>query len=260
MSVGIPGGRLLSLVLLAGLLAGCGRQTTAEHVQLFEQAQEVFNTAKTPDDYRKAAGMYQQLLDDGVVNGMVFYNQGNAFMRAGDLGRAIASYRQAMPYRPNDPLLLANYRAALEKGSHTPQAKPVLDGILFWQDWISYPSKFILVMGATIVTFLVALAVLLGTSNRILLGISVAMVVVTSIMTVSAVYDWYRFEIVKHGVLVVPSVTARKGNSMTYEPAFQQELREGTEFYVVEKRGDWLRIQMPGGAEGWIEAKDAVQF
>ena len=43
----------------------------------------------------------------------VLYNQGNAWMRAGATGRALAAYRQAQRYRPRDPYLAANLQNAL---------------------------------------------------------------------------------------------------------------------------------------------------
>ena len=47
--------------------------------------------AELPDGYWSAAKA-QEILDAGVTSGVVLYNQGNAFMRAGQTGRAIACY------------------------------------------------------------------------------------------------------------------------------------------------------------------------
>ena len=57
--------------------------------------------------------MYQAILDRGYVSGVVLYNQGNAFMRAGQRGRAVAAYRQARRYLGPDPFLEANLAYAL---------------------------------------------------------------------------------------------------------------------------------------------------
>ena len=52
-------------------------------------------------------------LDRGQISGAVLYNQGNAFMQAGQRGRAIAAYRQARRYLGPDLFLEANLAYAL---------------------------------------------------------------------------------------------------------------------------------------------------
>ena len=52
-------------------------------------------------------------------------------------------------------------------------------------------------------------------------------------------------------------VIVRKGNSTSYEPQFNQPLYEGVEFTLIERRGDWLRIELPDGNSGWISADQA---
>ena len=79
----------------------------------FLRALEIFDSAKTPADYRESAALLESLLSTGYRNGAVYYNLGNAYFRAGEYGRSIAAYRQAKPYRPRDPYLEANLRQAL---------------------------------------------------------------------------------------------------------------------------------------------------
>ena len=102
--------------LVIGLLAcaGCGRSASLDTARTFQRAQEVFDQAQSPEDYLKAAAIYESIRAGGVVSGAVLYNQGNAYMRAGQRGRAVAAYREATRYRPRDPYLLANLKFALQ--------------------------------------------------------------------------------------------------------------------------------------------------
>src|SRR5690606_32912817 len=93
--------------LLCLALAGCG-QVEPETTRQFQQAEELFRSAQSPADYLRVAALYQEILDRGTVSGVVLYNQGNAFVKAGEPARAIAAYRQAQRYRPQDPYLAAN--------------------------------------------------------------------------------------------------------------------------------------------------------
>ena len=250
------------LVLAAcGLIfagAGCRPGVDLETQRAFEDAQAAFDRAESSDDFLKVAGMYRQMLDSGIVSGAVLYNQGNAYMRAGHRGRAIAAYREAKRYRPNDPFLEANLNYCLVSEAGTGR-KPVLEYLLFWQDWIGYPAKF------RAVGMLGGLALVLGLAalyvRRRPLGIlTLGLLGLTVVAGVSAGYDWYRFDHTVHGVVTESEVVARKGNSTSYEPAFTEPLKEGTEFTLESRRGDWLLVRIAGNQEGWLPERSVVLY
>ena len=64
--------------------------------------------------------MYQSLLDRGIRSGAILYNQGNAFMKAGHRGQAIAAYLEAKRYLPRNPYLDANLRFAQGGARNSP--------------------------------------------------------------------------------------------------------------------------------------------
>jgi len=248
--------------LLAGaillLAAGCGRAPDAV-LQKFQAAQQAFDEAGSPEDFLRAASLYQEVLDAGFVSGAVLYNQGNAFMRAGQRGRAIACYRQAKRYRPTDSKLDYNLRSALKTPS-LKRKRAVIDYLLFWQDWISYGGKFRLMVCSGAITFVIGVIALYVGRRRLLAVLGWLGLLATLILSVSAAYDWYRFEVVRHGVVITDGAVARKGNAESYDRAFTQSLSEGTEFEAVEYRGDWLLIRLPGAKEGWVRSEEVVVY
>jgi len=251
---------IIAVVLLAPLVfSGCRQGADLELSKKFQAAQKAFDEASSPDEFLKVAALYQEIRDIDGISGAVLYNQGNAFMRAGRRGRAIAAYRQAERYRPNDPYLEANLRYALAAHDATPQRRPVVEYLLFWQDWCSYPAKFYLAAAVTIATFILGLISLL-TRRRLFTRLAIGGVVLVALLVFSAGYDWYRYDHLVHGVVVEDEVVARKGNGAGYEPAFTEPLPEGTEFRVVNRRGKWLLIRLPGDQEGWIEQGAAVVY
>ena len=137
--------------------------------------------------------------------------------------------------------------------------RPLVEHLLFWQNWMSYPAKFSLTAAVAGVTFLLGVAALFF-ARRALWRLAVAGLVVTALFAVSAGYDWYRFDGVRHGVVIRDEVVARKGNAQSYEPAFTEPLSEGTEFEVVDRRGDWMLIRLAGSQEGWIEDDSVVVY
>ena len=141
------------------LLSGCSRPLDLDSSRLFQEAEKTFAAAKSPDEFLKAAAMDQEILDRGQISGAVLYNQGNAFMQAAQRGRAIAAYRRARRYLGPDPLLEANLSYALGNQPAV-RRRPLVEYLLFWQDWLSYPDKFYLAAGCVGGTFLLAVAVL----------------------------------------------------------------------------------------------------
>jgi hypothetical protein len=227
--------------------------------QQFQAAQAAFDSAQTPEDFLRAAGLYQAILDGGCRSGAVLYNQGNAFMRAGQRGRAIACYRQAQRYRPRDPFLEHNLRYALGSASSSNE-RSMFDYIFFWQRWISHGAEFRLLAAVAAVTFLIGVAALLVQNRRWLVYVGWVGLAACCLIAASAAYNWYRFDAVQRGVIVTDEVVARKGNGDSYAPAFTQPLSEGTEFNVVEQRGQWLLIRLSGDKEGWVGEEDAVVY
>src|SRR5438105_2476236 len=109
----------------------------------FLRALEIFDAAKTREEYRESAALLESLSADGFQNGAVYYNLGNACVRAGEYGRAIAAYRKAKPYRPRDPYLDANLRQALSvaPGRLGEPPPPWWTHVLFSSGWLSFPEK-----------------------------------------------------------------------------------------------------------------------
>ena len=250
-------------VLTMMMVAGCSSAPDLETSRQFQEIEQAFTEASSPKEFEQVAGRYQQLINDGLQSGAVFYNQGNAWMRAGQHGRAIACYRQAQRFRPNDPYLSANLQNALNTvGLNTAVSdnSGILGYLFFWQNWFSYAAKF------TVTTVLLAL--LLGClllaqfthyrTTFLRCGLTAGFLFI--LMAASTARDWRQFEPLKHGVITADEVVARKGNSDSYEPAFTESLPEGTEFIVIDQRADWLQVQLQDALSAWIPLRSATVY
>lgn len=241
------------------LLSGCSRSIEPRQVEQFQAAQKAFDAAAKPEEFVAVAAMYQELLDppNNLVSGEVYYDLGNAWMRAKQPGRAIAAYRQAQRYLPRDVHLEENLREALKADPNA--QRPIVETIMFWQNWLSYPEKFYLATAAVGLTLALAVAALFWPGRmlrRLILGLAAVSLLAIS----SALYDAWRFDYVEHGVTLEAEVVARKGNAESYEPALTENLPEGTEFRLIDRRPNWLLIRLPGGQGGWIAEQSAVLY
>ena len=238
------------------------RQLFDEATALFDQAGQVSGT--DPDKaralFRQAALGYERLIiQDGIENGRLYYNIGNAWFQAEDLGRAILNYRKALQYMPNDPNLRQNLKYARNKRLDNiaePQKTKVFQTLFFWHYDLSTPVK-ILVFGILFVLVWIV-AGIRRLLNRPVFGWPFLLAVaLTVMMGASLIAEAVILRQVTPGVILDPSVVARKGNSENYAPSFTEPLHAGTEFELVEQRGQWYDIRLPDGRTCWVPASSA---
>ncbi|MEW6746412.1 MAG: tetratricopeptide repeat protein [Planctomycetota bacterium] len=252
----------LGLVLVCALAGGCRRVSGVEDLRRFEEACGQFEQARDPDDFLRVASLFESILERGGESGVVLYNLGNAYLRAGRAGLAIAAYRRAQRYMPRDEFLADNLAQALGPDrARAASERTLLEHVLFWQRSVSYPEKLLGVCLAATLAFLLGIgACLVKSRQRLLRRSSWVALGITLVLGVSAGLDVYDVEILRHGVVTVPEVIARKGDAESYAPAFTEPLEDGTEFLVIEERGDWLRVRLPGRLEGWVPRFKTVVY
>lgn len=218
----------------------------------FLQALERFDSAKSSDDYRETAMILESILADGFENGAVYYNLGNAWFRAGQYGRAILNYRKAKPYRPRDPYLTANLEQALAAapGKLGEPPRPWWLHVMFWTDWFSYPVKVhAFFVAAAIAAITSTIAVFLRRSR--LHWIAAGLVLISAALAVDSFLNNPDF-VNAHRAVMTGETIARKGMGSSYEPAFDQPLRDGAEFQVLNQTADWTFGHFEGIGDGWI--------
>jgi tetratricopeptide (TPR) repeat protein len=246
-------------MVLASLLTGraCAADGGTDRERTFVRGLELFDKARTPDEYRQAAALWESMLGADYQNGALFFDIGNAYMRAGDYGRAIAAYRKAQRFRPRDPYLDANLKQALATapGRLPEPPAPWWRHVFFWSDWLSYPGKFQLAFGALGMAMVLAVVALLAKVKRVYWG-SAAVLVISVLLWIDAGIAYVDVELTRHAV-VVKETSARKGTDEKYEPAFDKPLKEGAEFTIVEESGSWVLGRFEGIGDGWLK-KDAV--
>ncbi|RLS75921.1 MAG: hypothetical protein DWI02_11830 [Planctomycetota bacterium] len=218
----------------------------------FVQAIELFDAAKTPEQYRESARVLESILADGFQNGAVYYNLGNAYYRAGDYGRAILNYRKAKPYRPRDPYLKANLEQALKAAPGHLAQPPVYwwSHVLFWTDWFSFPTKVRLFFGGMAMAALLTVMSVGFRIPRLPFPIAAILFVAVAIGIDAALYE-ERITGYHRGVITAET-SARKGTGASYEVAFDQPLRDGAEFQILSETADWTLGHFEGVGDGWV--------
>ena len=236
--------------------------------QILSEAREAYNAglAAVRTDplhaalsFADAVRRFRQLVDDGVVNGRLEYNLGNALLQMGEVGRAILHYRAAERLIPGDPKLRHNleYARSLTQSHIAPSGGRALSAALLgWHRHTTVRARFTVFMTAYLVFWLL-LTVNLMAPRPLWWWPAAAAGVLWIACGLSVGADLLETGHHREGVVLIDDVVVRKGNSEGFEPQFQQPLHQGVEFRLLEQRPGWLSIELPDGKTGWIRADAA---
>lgn len=205
-----------------------------------------------------SARLYELLIEDGVRNGYLHYNLGNAWLQAGEVGRAILNYRRAEQYIAGDARLEHNLAAARDQCRTQIRAsggEALSDALLGWHRNTATSSRFV-VFAASYVLFWILLVGRLVRPHRMWRAGAMAAGALWLVCGASVAAD-VLVEPDQIGVLIEDDVVLRKGDGEGFEPQVVEPLHQGVEFEVIEARGEWLRVALADGNEGWVRAAQA---
>jgi hypothetical protein len=258
--------RIVIIALIAltmvGLFAANQTALFAETLSATEdEKMQIANNLYEEGQYLQAAQAYQQLVDLGVADSALFYNLGNAHFKQGDYGQAIVNYRRAQQLAPRDPDVEANLALARAQtvdqfeGAGEAGFLAQVGGTL--QSWFALDELALAALAAWILFVFVLLLFIsarAGTAWR--RGVRTALVVsalvlVVGVLSLGSVL--YVENGRSEGVIIAAEVDVTSGPGAQYVTEFT--LHSGAEVDLVEARGNWVRLALPGaGLEGWVPA------
>lgn len=253
--------RILILITLFALSWQPALASPIDRQQLLNEASGFCQQASQGDDpaqsaelYRKALIRFEKLVNDGLINGKLYYNLANTYFQLHDLGRAIVNYRRALALLPNDDNLRQNLRFAESLQVDRIEAKQeavLAKALLFWHYDLSPRLRLlILVIANAIFWGLLAIKVCRRRVPWWPLALSLA---VGLMMGGSLLAAGLHQQAV--GVLIASETTARKGDGQAYGPSFDTPLHAGLVVTLVERRQDWLQIELADGRRCWVPAE-----
>lgn len=215
----------------------------------FEEAAAAASQANDQRDWLAVAARYQTLADSGLASAAVWNNLGNAYMRAGEKGPAVACYRQAERLRPRDRRISDNL--ALLIGKSSTEMDPS------WWSWFRLgigERRDLLAVGALTTFALGTFHLFWPTPAR--RRAALAALFLTALVAGGVVWD--SWSIGRRGVVVAETVP-RAGDAADF-PARGDALAPGAEFSVLDRRGDWLEVRLDSGGTAWILSAAAQTY
>ncbi len=203
--------------------------------------------------FADAAKAYERSVPGGAAGPNLFFNLGNAYLRAGDQGRAVLNFQRALALRPAHPEAAANL-AFVRRTLSLPTPAP--DGWSQTFGWLGVDTWS--VVAAFGVWALVAgLVAVLGPWNRVTLGWSLIvpgmLVFGAGLTALTGLHGGARDA-------ARAIVVSESGTRAHYAPADNsrdvQALAVGTEIRVLQDRGSWTYAELAGGLRGWVASSD----
>lgn len=252
---------LISLAMI-GLFAANQMLLLAKSVPMAHEAMGTANQLYKMGQFTQAAQAYQQLADQGVVDSALFYNLGNAYFKQGDYGRAIANYRRAQELAPRDSDIKANLEIARAQAvddfetSQDNSLPSVLSRLV--RGWVSLNELAMAALGTWILLVLLVILVSSARPGSAWQKSLQYALVTTSIVLAVGVLALGSYLYSDHtdtaGVIIVSEVDVNSGPGTQYVTEFT--LHDGAEVEMVESRGSWIRLALPGGEMGgWVPAE-----
>ena len=222
------------------------------------------DSAMDKEEFAVAAQKYQTLVDAGIKHSELYFNLGNAYLRSGQLGRALVNYERARQLNPGNRAMANNLRFA-ESLVDDHDQKAAVGASFAWKDlWprISGVSQTIdqylfpgslrwLFCGAWIVFWAsVSLRVFWHGFRWHWIGIPLLLVILLTAPL--AVHDLFQLQPVPQAIAVTDSITLREGNGESFAEVAKMSNAQGQRFEILELRGSWLKARMADGTTGWL--------
>ena len=243
-----PMKKYLSLII-ATLIAG---QTFSN--SMFEQGNDFY----IAEDYKQAAETYMEIVNSGFVSSELYYNLGNSFFRLGDYPNAILYYEKAKRLSPKDLEILMNLGIANTKITDKFEVMP---DIFFVRWWKSFAEWFPRDQWAVIFLCLVFVSVLclawyflaLTYSRKKTAFYVCFLFIIYSGVVFGAALQKHRTQTRAAGIIMKNKVEV-SSSPETNRPKFV--VHGGTKVDILDEIGDYYRIRVADGSNGWISKEE----
>ena len=243
--------RFVLILLLALQLIPC-----EVNAKIDQSAQEDFfeaNRAYKNDQFQEAVDGYLNLIENGIENGHLYYNLGNAFYRLGNLGKAILFFERARLLLPRDDDLIFNLSHARNQ-----TVDAVADVQTFsLSDFLGLDSLnlYEVFLVFTIINgfFFFILGIRLYKKTEWSFYITIFLVIVIVIGGCALALKWYQFAMDDRAVVLSDEVEVRAGPDPGDTALFR--IHKGTVVHHERYEGDWVLLHLSKDKRGWALSK-----
>jgi len=209
----------------------------------FDFANKLYEQGK----FAEAASAYEKLLRSGKASLALYYNLGNAFFKAGQLGRALAAYHQAEQLAPRDPDLRANLRFARNQVQGPTLMIPK------WQEWLTHLSldewSWLAAGSFWIWLLLLTFGQWRPAFKPTLRNYTVGLGVITALLSACLAIA-LQLRSSPAAIVISHEAVVRQAPIDEAQSAFT--VHDGAELEVLDRKDDWLQVSSDPRRLGWV--------
>jgi FOG: TPR repeat len=218
--------------------------SAADPSSAFDAANKLYYGGKFTD----AIAAYENILYSGQKSVALYYNLGNAYFKSGQIGKAIAFYREAKNLTPRDPDIRANLQFArnqIQGPTLAPgRAQRVLSKLTL-NEWT------LLAAAALWLCFVIlALRQWRPTLKRPLQLYFSAAAIATILLFGCVAISWLENRSTRTAIVISRDVPVRRGPLEESAAAFT--VHDGSELRVLDQNNEWLQVTTDPSRIGWL--------
>ncbi len=248
--------RIFNILLFVSLLL-CG--TTSANAGDINTASDLWvraNEAYQKNDFNGAIKLYNDVSAAGFDGEKLYFNLANAYYRDGNLGKAIVNYKRAERLDPQDGDVKHNLEIASLQTKNIIEPLPEFIMYTWFKTMRSYYSSnqwsgvsivsFVLIF-IFILAYLLSTTVLMRKISFTLATLSLLLFIFT---TSFAVHQKWSVIDSDAAVILVGSTAVKSSPDTNGKDIFI--INEGALVEVLDSVGDWSKIVVVSGNEGWL--------
>ncbi len=218
---------------------------------LFQQA----NDAYQQENYQEAINHYKEIIHNGKVSGKLYFNLGNAYYKIDNIGKAILYYEKAKRLIPENESLAFNLKIANVKVQDRIKAPDDTFFIILYKKIVYLFSAFTWIMLISLLIFITALLFFLST---VIKSLSIKQLrpyffslLLVAVLILYPAYQKYKTEVlVQEGVILSDVVNIYAAPDSESTKLFN--IHEGTVVTILDNDGNWFKIELIDGKQGWL--------
>lgn len=227
-----------------------------------QQLMQRGNDAYAKGDFVAAAQAYNAVLDAGYESADLYYNLGNVYYRQEEYGLSILNYERALRLKPNFRDAKQNLDLADSKTEDQIAALPEIflaqwaHSVVAWfspTGWRICTLILLTLLGTAVVIFLLSRDYAWRKGSLIGGIVTLVFLLLCIACTISASVRYNR-----HNQAIVTAPMAVVKSSPEENSIDKLVLHEGTKVNIEETLGEWHKIQIADGNNGWLQTDEVT--
>jgi len=237
----------MALCLSAGAASDPG-QVMRQALQAYEQG-----------EFDRASVLYEGLVKEGLVSAPLFFNLGNCYFQTGQLAKAVLNFERAYLLQPGNQKIRKNLRLARNQVEGEPLAWPEFSPAVQWGSLRGMLTPNNWALSGLAACWLALAAWLLGRRA----GKPLVWQVLAWVLGFATLLSWLlAFSATRalesdYGIVMEKELMVQVGPDD--KSGTVSTIYEGWKVQRLDQIGDWIKVELPDGEEGWLK-KETVEM